>query len=124
LDVSPTPANWHLTTAFEAGVHRPFGAHAYRGFRMVEGRQQRLGPCIVKTAFDSHRALADGRQGLLRRQRLANTRFQFQALQPGGGKDNGVILTVIQFTQPSTDVTAQRADHQVWTGGGQLALTA
>ncbi|STU98723.1 Uncharacterised protein [Klebsiella variicola] len=31
-------ANWHLTTAFEAGVHRPFGAHAYRGFRMVEGR--------------------------------------------------------------------------------------
>ena len=69
-------------------------------------------------------APADRRQRLLRRQRLANTRFQLQALQAGGGEDDGVVLTVIQFTQPGTDVTAQRADRRVRTGGGQLALTA
>ena len=49
---------------------------------------------------------------------------QLQALQAGGGEDDGVVLAVIQLTQPGTDVTAQRADRQVRTGGGQLALTA
>ena len=34
------------------------------------------------------------------------------------------LVTVIQLTQPGTDVTAPRADRQVRTGGGQLALTA
>lgn len=58
-------------------------------------------------------ALADRRQGLLRRQRLANSRLELQALQAGGGEDDGVILAVIQLTQPGTDVTAQRADHRV-----------
>ncbi|MNS76204.1 hypothetical protein D3C72_1097440 [compost metagenome] len=90
---------------------------------MIERCQQRAGGFVVEAAFDTHCALANGRQALFRAQWTADTLFQPQALKPGDRQNNGVVIAVIQFCQPGTDVAAQIAHDQIRTALTQLALT-
>ena len=50
-----------------------------------------------KATFNADRALADGGQRLLRRQRLTNTCLKVQALKPRGGKNDRVVLAAIEL---------------------------
>ena len=64
---------------------------------MVQWGQQRFGPFVVKATLNADRALADGGQRLLRRQRLTNTCLKVQALKPRGGKNDRVVLAAIEL---------------------------
>lgn len=117
-------ADRHLAAAFQAGVHRPLGAHAGFGGRMVQRRQQRAGDAVVETAFNADRTLADRRQALFGAQRAADALLQPQALQAGHRQNNCVVVAVVQLGQASADVAAQVAHDQIRAAFAQLALAA
>lgn len=90
-------ADRYLATAFQSGIHRPFGANTSFGYGVIEWSQQRAGGFIVKAAFNAHCTLTDGRQALFRAQRATDALFQAQAFEPGDRQNNGVVVAVVQF---------------------------
>ena len=44
---------------------------------------------------------------------MANARFKLQALEPGGGQDDSVVLAFVQFAQPRIQVAAQGLNVQI-----------
>ena len=63
--------------------------------------------------FDAQCALPCRGQAVGRREDFADAAVQAQALQAGGGKDDGIVIAVVELGQAGLDVAAQGFDGQV-----------
>ena len=113
---------WQL--AAQHARERTFGGDAGVGIGVVQRCQQGVQLGAVGADLNAQRALAHGRQAFRRRQFLADALAQAQALQAGGGQDDGVELAVVQFAQAGLHIAAQRLDHQMRKAGTQLRFAA
>ena len=91
-------------------------AHRLRGGRVVQRRQHGAQVDAVAAAgqdLDRHRALPGGRQAVLGFEQRADALRQAEALQAGGGQDDGRVLAAIELAQAGIEVAAQRLDDQL-----------
>lgn len=105
-------------------VHRTFGVDAKTGFRIVERGDDGAGSGVVLTNFDADGSLPHGRQRVFRREKGTDPFRQTQALEAGGGEDDGVIPARIQFAQAGSDIAAQVVHLQMGKAGQQLRPAA
>ena len=63
--------------------------------------------------FDPQRTLPRRWQRLLRRQHCPDALLQSQAYQPGGSKDDGIVLPLVELAQTCIEVATQRLDLQL-----------
>ena len=103
----------YLAAALQAVVHGPLGQDALGGIRVVQGRDEGAGAGVAGAALDADGPLPDGRQGLVRLEEAADARCETQSYEPGGGQDDGLVVSPIEPGQAGVDVTPQRLDTQV-----------
>ena len=75
-------------------------------------------------AFNADHTLARRRQHLPWFEFFADTRLQAKTLQARNCEDDCLEVTVIQFSEASRNITAQRVDRHVGAQGEQLCLPA
>jgi hypothetical protein len=82
---------------------------------VVQRRQDRhqVDAVVAFGDFDRHRALPGGRQADVRLQHRADALRQAEALEAGGGQDDGRVVAAIELAQAGIEVAAQRLDDQV-----------
>ena len=105
-------------------VHGAFGVYAKTGFRVVEGGDEGAGSSVIPTNFDANGSLSHSREGVFHRERGADPFRQTQALETGGGEDDGVIETRIHLAQAGGDIAAQVVHLQMGKAGQQLRPAA
>src|SRR4030067_1140816 len=88
-----------LAAARQRAAQGAFRKYAGGGIGMVQRLQQgdHIGP--VGAAFDAQRTLSDRGQTVFAADQRADALAQPQAVQPGGGEDDGGILALMQFAQ-------------------------
>ena len=80
------------------------------------------GDGIAGANFDTERTLPSGRTHHVRRDELPDELRPAQAVEPGGGEDDGVVLAFFKFSQASVHVAAQRMNLEIRAARLQLGL--
>jgi hypothetical protein len=112
-----------LAPALQTIVYRTLGPHPGGCLAVMQTLQQAMNTIIIHTAFNPDGTLPDRRQAITKIQPLPYSFFKIQPDQASRSQDDRVVVTVIQFSQPGTDVATQIQDLQVWPEMPDLALT-
>ena len=107
------PGDGHLTAAFQSGQKAALGIHADAGGAVFQARQQDEQLITVFAAFNAQRALAHSGQKALGVQGGHIRRAEPQAVEPGGGQDDGVVFPTLQFAQARVHIAAQTGNAQI-----------
>ena len=114
----------YLAAPAQRACKGAFGGNAGGGFFVVQ-RTQDVGKVGASGGdFDAQCALPCRGQAVGRREDFADAAVQAQALQAGGGKDDGIVIAVVELGQAGLDVAAQGFDGQVRELCPQLCFAA
>ncbi|OIQ71739.1 hypothetical protein GALL_466420 [mine drainage metagenome] len=91
---------------------------------MAQRRQRRGDVGALGADLDAQRGLADRRQQLVDVDRRADALGQPQALEPGGGQHDAVVVAGVELAQPGVEIAAQRRDAQIGPQRADLHFTA
>ena len=79
---------------------------------------------IGATGFEREGSLAGGGTDLFGGETVVDGLDAIEAVEPGGGEDEGVALALLKFAQAGVDVAADFDEGDVWTQGEDLGATA
>ena len=85
-------ADWDLAAAAEIGEAGAFGGDGVMRVGVVEEAEGGDGDGVAETSFNAERALAGGWAELTGFEALANPLGAFEAVETGGGEEDGVDL--------------------------------
>src|SRR5262245_39915806 len=110
---SGRPSDWNLTTPTQPPEKRSFRFHREPRFCVVQELQSVAGFAIIQSRFNSQRSLTNRRTNLVRRDLLRDAMGQSQTDQSRARKNNRVIVSLVQFAEPSIQIPPQVFDLQV-----------
>ena len=102
-----------VAVAADRGEECPLGRDRGCGRRLVDGGEKRPRRTVVGAAFERERALADGGQELVDRERLSRGLADPEPREPRRGEQECIDLTGPPFSQASVDVAAEEHHHEV-----------
>src|ERR1035437_8528270 len=80
--------------------------------------------CVTLADFDAERSLSGGGAHDFGGDDLLHQFHLAEALQPGRGEDDRVVLALLEFAQARVNVAAQRMSVEVGADGLELRLVA
>ena len=96
-----------MAAAAECLGEGAFGGNAGGGFGVVERGEQGQQVAAVFGDFDAERALSGGGQAFVGGEDFADAAVKAEALQAGGGEDDGIVFAVVEFGQAGFARAAQ-----------------
>ena len=109
----------HLATAFEHAQQRALGAHRQARHAVIERGQPAQGGLVIRACADADHSLRHGRRPGADAQVLGDLRRQAEALQPRGGENDRIVVTLLQALDACRHVAAQLEQHHIRTGACQ-----
>lgn len=95
---------------------RPFGEDALPSGGMTDPVEDLAKLLVTGPTFDPKRSLSDGMVHLRRDNLLTNPIREFESLQPGDGKNQGIEFSLIEFAKARFDVPSRFGEDKVGTG--------
>lgn len=117
-------ADRNLTAAAERGKSGAFGGDGEARGGIVEEAQSGQRGGIVGAGFKAERALTGGGTDMLWRDALTEPVGFFQAIQAGGGEQDGIDLALGELAQARVHVAAKFNGFKIRPQGKQLRAAA
>src|SRR5258705_11007701 len=112
------------TPAAKAFQKCSLGAAGNARRRVLEHTNYLVNPRVVRACFYGQRPLPDCGQKSLFAEVFRYSISVAEPVQPGRGKYDGVVFSLVKLTQPRVDIAANRHDEKIGSQGLDLSLPA
>src|SRR6185503_1712389 len=89
--------DWQFTPTAQSSQKTTLSHASLTRRKMIKRGHYLRGRRIIASDFYRQGALSDRGQHFARPNQVADSVLQAQALQPGGGQDNCVVVTIVEF---------------------------